>query len=357
MRRWGGGVLGWVVAFLLGCGLAWSAGYTTLSRPEVAEGSRAPVLYTVTRGTLQRAVSFTAEASWTSTPAASNSASGTVTTVSVRPGQAIDAGDVLYTADLQPVVAAQGSVPSFRDLSIGATGADVAQLERFLAGTVDFAGTVDEEFTELTAVAVEAWQTQLGVQATGVVQRGDLLFLPRLPERVVLNEQIEIGAELGPGSAAVETLSKSPEFTVTLGEGQSDLVPLDGDVRVHRGEVTWRGVIASATQTPLGELQLELQGKQGRPLCHPECSQLPVNRPTLMRAELIVVPATTGPIVPAAAVRTTPAGQTVVVGADGGQLPVKVLAEAYGQAVVSGLETGDRIRLYGESAQSVDTAP
>lgn len=344
--------LGWVVAFGLGLGSAWWATDATLSRPEVAEGTASPVVFTVRNGTVERVMSFTAKAAWAATRAVSNSASGTVTSLSTRPGHAVGAGDVLYTVDLRPVVAAEGSVPSFRNLSEGATGADVAQLEEFLSKTVGFSGTVDQEFTELTAAAVESWQAQLGVEATGVVRRGDLLFLPQLPGRVTLSEEIRVGAQVDSGIGAVETLSKFPRFTVTLGPDQSDLVPLDGNVRVHHGGATWRGTIASATQTEVGQLQLELAGKNGRALCHPSCAQLPVSRPTLLRAELITVPPTTGPVVPAAALQTTPEGTTVVVGVDGDEIPVKVLAEANGQAVVSGVDPGDEIQLYGGPAAS-----
>ncbi len=352
--RWARPLVGWVVAFVLGVGSAWWAADATLSRPEVAEGTSAPVFYTVSRGTVERVMSFTAKATWAAALAASNSASGTVTSVSTQPGQAVEVGDVLYTVDLRPVVAAEGAVPSFRVLSAGASGEDVAQLEEFLAATVRFDGTVDEEFTELTAAAVMSWQARLGVEPSGVVRPGDLLFLPQLPARVVLSGDIRVGAQVSSGIGAVEVLSKSPSVTVTLGADQSDLVPLDGAVRVHRGGAIWRGRIAAATQTELGELQLELVGPQGRAICHPRCAQLPVSRPTLMRADLIAVPPTTGPVVPAAALRTMPQGATVVLGVDGEEIPVQVLAAASGQAVVSGIDVGERIQLYGDAATSDD---
>lgn len=355
-RRWARPVLGWVVAFILGLASAWWAADATLSRPEVTPGTTSPVLYTVRVGTVERVMSFTAKATWTSTPAAANSASGTVTSVEAQPGDVLKAGDVLYTVDLRPVVAAEGNVPSFRDLSVGATGADVAQLERFLTTRVGFFETADEEFTALTAAAVEAWQTRLGVHATGVVLRGDLLFLPRLPRRVTLSEEIRVGAQVNSGTGAVESLSKFPRFTITLGADQSELVPLDGNVRVKRSGDTWRGTIASANQTETGQLELELAGRNGRALCASACAQLPVGRPTLMRAELIAVPPTSGSTVPTAALRTTADGTTVVVGADGDAIPVRVLAEANGQAVVSGVDQGEQIQLYGEAAGS-DSEP
>lgn len=79
-------MVGWVVAFVLGVGSAWWAAEATLSRPEVAEGTSAPVFYTVSRGTAERVLSFTAKSTWAAALAASNSASGTVAIGRGRPG-------------------------------------------------------------------------------------------------------------------------------------------------------------------------------------------------------------------------------------------------------------------------------
>jgi peptidoglycan hydrolase-like protein with peptidoglycan-binding domain len=117
------------------------------------------------------------------------------------------------------VVALYGDLPTYRqlsDTSPNTTGTDVLQLETALValgydanGTV----TVDDEFTFRTRQMVRRWQDDLGVEDDGVVQFGDVVFLPG-PAQVV--EQV-----VAPGDGA-----GGPILVVATGE------PLTGsDVR------------------------------------------------------------------------------------------------------------------------------
>ena len=96
-------------------------------------------------------------------------------------GTIVGQGDVLFHLDLQPTVLLHGDVPAFRDLSAGAhPGADITQLEQALVD-LGFGGgvTVDGEFTEATADAVEAWEEALGrSDPDGAVTLGDVVFAP-----------------------------------------------------------------------------------------------------------------------------------------------------------------------------------
>ncbi|MGI9598699.1 MAG: hypothetical protein ACR2QK_21220 [Acidimicrobiales bacterium] len=97
----------------------------------------------------------------------------------VDPEQELAPGDVLYERDQQPVVLLAGDVPAWRTMGVDDVGTDVAQLEANLLalGYGDESEfTDDDTFTSTTAVIVERWQADLGVEQTGTVALGDVVF-------------------------------------------------------------------------------------------------------------------------------------------------------------------------------------
>ncbi len=147
----------------------------------------------------------------------SGNLSGVVTEV-VAAGETIRQGDVLYRVNGEPVVVMYGDIPAFRtmrDLSENMTGDDVEQLESALVALgydPDGEATVDQEFTDFTETMVERWQEDLGVEEDGIVQLGDVIFIPE--EADVLAVAAEVGQSVGPGQ---------PIVTITSGE------PMQGD--------------------------------------------------------------------------------------------------------------------------------
>ncbi len=350
VRRRGGrrvvvGLL-WLLTLLLAALAGWWAATATLERPTVPTAAPEPVLYEVVRGTVSSAQSFPAQAEWEVEPVAANAADGIVTGLALRPGERIAAGDELYEVNLRPVIAAEGRKPAFRDLRVGAVGADVLQLERFLDRRVELAGTVDTEFTDATAAAVREWQEQVGVESDGVVRRGDLVFIDSLPARGLLSPELRMGAQVGYGTGNVALLSAAPQFTIPLGSDQQDLVPLSAPVEVEHRNGIWAAEIAQVVDNNVGELQLILQAPDGGPACGKRCELVPVAKISYYEAEVIVIPETSGPEVPAAALRTDPGGSAFVRDAEGDKVPVEVVAAADGRAVVDGLAVGDAVRLF-----------
>ncbi|MEM7338819.1 MAG: peptidoglycan-binding protein [Actinomycetota bacterium] len=105
---------------------------------------------------------------------------GTLTAVAPV-GEPVAAGTVLYTVDEEPVIALIGDVPAWRVMGIGDVGTDVAQLESNLVAMgydPDGLLTVDTTFTTYTESLVEAWQAELGREATGRIEMGDVVFVP-----------------------------------------------------------------------------------------------------------------------------------------------------------------------------------
>jgi hypothetical protein len=139
--------------------------------------------------------------------------SGVVTGVTPV-GTTVGQGEVLFHLDLQPTVLLHGDVPAFRDLSVGAdAGADITQLEQALVDLEFGDGvTVDGEFTEATADAVEAWEEALGrSDSDGVVTLGDVVFAPgdlRVAEVTAdTGTQVQSGADVVQVTATTEVVT------------------------------------------------------------------------------------------------------------------------------------------------------
>lgn len=351
----------WAATVVIAGGVGWWAADATLQPPEVTVPAAEPATYTVSEGVISRVFEYTASAEWLSRPQATNAASGTVTSVEVSPGQAVGVGDAVYSINERPVVAAVGAVPMYRDLSVGAEGRDVQQVQEFLADQGYYQSEPSGTFTNGTAYAVRAWQRGLGVPDDGVVRRGDFMFAPELPVRVLLDDGIAVGREISPGSDAIAALSEAPEFTVTLSQEQLDLVPLDAIVMIEHEGGSWPARIDSVRdstdEATMGQAELVLAAAEGDgSVCGSDCvGAVPVGQVTRFRARVVVIPETSGPVVPAAALRTDPSGDVSVVTAEGDRVPVRLLARDSGQAVVDGLDIGTRLLLFGE--QQTATSP
>ena len=112
-------------------------------------------------------------------------ASGVVTKLPAE-GSIVVRGKTLAEINERAVRLLHGATPMWRRLEKGvADGADVEQLERNLLelGFDPSGMDVDDHFDGATANAVKAWQDALGVAETGVVEQGDVVFLPG-PRRV-----------------------------------------------------------------------------------------------------------------------------------------------------------------------------
>ncbi|MFQ5523649.1 MAG: peptidoglycan-binding protein [Acidimicrobiia bacterium] len=341
-----------VLLLVVGAGVVgWWAGRVALEPPEdpLAEGS-GPVSYVVEAGSVGRSFSFTAVASWELVPVGRNAAVGVVTSVELEPGAVVSPGDVLYTVDLRPVVTAEGTVPSFRRLSLKSKGVDVAQLQALLAGLGFYDGEVDGVFGRSTRAAVKAWQKVLGIDDSGIVEPGDVVFVPELPARLVLGDLLVVGARLSGGEETVLLVPDAPFFRIPLAVEQGSLVPLSTDVFVTYPAGVWEARVEKAVESPeFGQLDLVLSGADGGPVCGVVCADwVDLSDRTLFQAEIVVIPETSGPVVPVAAISTDPGNQPHLTLADGSLVPVTIVESANGLAVVEGVEPGTEILIPSE---------
>lgn len=172
---------------------------------------------TVTRRSLSERTQLNGTLGYAGSSTVLGSRPGTVTWLP-QVGQVIRQGQVLYRVDGAPVVLLYGTTPAYRTLAEGAyassvAGRDVAQLNRDLValGYLDAADVAAwDEFGWATRQGVVRLQDELGVEQTGALDLGDVVFLPT-PARVTARR-----AGLG-GPATGEVLSASSTVrTVTV---------------------------------------------------------------------------------------------------------------------------------------------
>lgn len=306
------------------------AGRVALVPPVNPLSSSGPLTYTVAEGQVGKSLSFVVQATWKLTPVGRNGGAGVVTSMPLGVGDLVSAGDVLYTVNLRPAVIGEGPVPSFRDLSSGMTGPDVAQVQEMLVtlGLLDEGN--DGVFDSATEMAVKAWQESLGEAADGVVRVGDVVFVPSLPVRVAFSDVLTLGARLSGGEQVVLAVAADPTFVIPLSVEQRSLVPLAAEVKVKYPEGVWDAQVVQATESPeTNQLSLVLTGADGGAVCSEECAiWVSVTQRTDFQAQVVVIPDTTGPVVPVSAISTDAANQPYVTLTNGTHLPVAVVASS-----------------------------
>jgi peptidoglycan hydrolase-like protein with peptidoglycan-binding domain len=173
-------------------------------------------------------------------------------TRTARPGTLVRRGGALFWVDGEPVLLMYGSTPAYRTLRDGvADGRDVEQLEANLVALGFYPGIVDEEFTSSTASAVVDWQESQGLEETGRVELGRVIFLPSA--RRIGARKSPVGQALAEGAGVLETTSTRRVVKVELevakqsyarrGDGVRVTLPGGGTVR---GRVTSVGHVAHA---------------------------------------------------------------------------------------------------------------
>lgn len=125
---------------------------------------------------------------------------GTITALTA-PGTVVDRGGQLGEVDGDPVSLLVGDRPMWRTIGDGAdttAGQDIAQLEANLIamgyGTEAALGP-NEIWSQATTTALKAWQDDLGVTETGVLELGSVVYAPG-PVRIA-DTAAAVGAQAG----------------------------------------------------------------------------------------------------------------------------------------------------------------
>jgi len=146
-------------------------------------------------------------------------------------GAVVSPGQTLYRVDDQPVFLMAGMMPMYRELGPGSDGEDVEQLENGLAALGYDGFTVDGEYTARTAAAVREWQEDHGLEVTGVVDLGRVVFLPAAIR--VAEVQVRTGDQLTPGTTAYDYTATSRVVIGEIAASRQELVPEGTAVEVE----------------------------------------------------------------------------------------------------------------------------
>jgi peptidoglycan hydrolase-like protein with peptidoglycan-binding domain len=301
---------------------------------------------TITSGTVGSTLSLNTSARWSPTSTGINGAAGTVTTVGVEDGAYVSEGQVLYSVDLEPVVAAQGSIPSFRDIGNGSEGEDVVQLQSFLSRLGFYSAKADGKAASKTIAAIRAWQKSIGVEETGVMTHGSILYLPVLPTRVIVDSEIvSVGSSLAGGEKAVQSYGTSPEFFLAVSDAQAAEITAGTRVEISGPNKVWQARTSSQETDPDIGVIISLIGQDSESICAPDCADVPIDSDSEFSSTAYIVEESTGLTAPTSALKSDANGNAVLVDVDGGEHAVTVLATARGIALIEGVEAGLVVRL------------
>ena len=346
-------VLGVVAGLIVAAVIGWAAA-TVFIPPKDVLASTSYTTARVIQGQVGSSITLNAAAAWTSTPVGANLASGTVTSVNVTAGEQVSQGSVLYTVDLRPVVIAEGAVPAFRPISAGTKGADVSQLQQMLHSLGYFHRSSDGQAGAATTAAIRAWQQSIGVDADGVVQPGDVVYVPSLPTSVSLDPKlVSRGARLSGGEQVVSALPSAPTFTIPVTPAQAALVPAGTHVFLQSPKgATWEAIAGEQTTAlDTGDTEIALTPTGQSPICAADCGQVAVLGQSLLPARIVTVATVKGLVVPTSSLISLPAGQAAVIDAKGHRHSVKIVASAEGLSVISGVAEGTSVRVPASSSE------
>jgi hypothetical protein len=242
--------LGIVAVVAAGAVSAWRAGvFSPATSPGAAlQGAPPPATRAVTRQDISATTPVAATLGYAGSYTVRGQGSGKLTRLPSQ-GQVISQGHALYTADLtSPTVLLYGSVPSWRTLDEGVTGADVTQLNHDLvalgdADSSDISALGWDFFSWETKVGVEALQSDLGISSpSGSLSAGSVVFEP---EALRVSQ---VTGSLG-GSASGPVLAASSDrhvVTVPLDAAQQSEVKVGNTVSVTLPDgKTTPGVVSS----------------------------------------------------------------------------------------------------------------
>ncbi|WP_270072064.1 peptidoglycan-binding protein [Streptomonospora mangrovi] len=198
--------------------------------PESEASSGLPPATTeVARETISDVETTSGELGFGPASTASSGAGGTLTHVPGT-GDEVGRGETLFEVDTVPVTVMYGDEPAYRAMSVGAEGADVEQLEKNL-GKLGYDGfTVDSSFTEGTAAAVMEWQDDRGLEVTGTVEPGSVLFAPGAVR--VDSLAAEEGDKVQPGAPVLDYTGTEKLVTTELEPADQRLIEDGGEVEV-----------------------------------------------------------------------------------------------------------------------------
>jgi hypothetical protein len=251
---------GLVVVVGGGLAVAWAAGALSSGTASGNGGLSAPDTQPVTLRSLSSQTPVSATLGYAGSYTVTGG--GGTLTVLPSPGQVISQGQAIYDVDGgSPVVLLYGTMPAWRTLNSGVSGADVAQLNHDLATLGDASASQLssagwDQFSPATAAGVQKLQASLGISSpSGSLSQGSFVFEP-----TALRITTVPGSLGGPASGPVVTatstrhvvsiaLDASAQGEVKVGDAVTITLP-DGSNTA--GTVSSVGLVASVSSGSSG---------------------------------------------------------------------------------------------------------
>lgn len=184
----------------------------------------------VEKGSLSDSVSLAGTLTYQARPDGSpysviNQMPGTYTALPSA-GDSVGCGNVLYRVDDEPVILLCGTTPSYRSLSVGLSGPDVAELNANLV-KLGYATKADiepssDDFTYATEAALEKLQSKVGETPTGELDLGQAVVLADAAR--VSKVTAALGGMAEPGAQLAQATSGTLEVQVALDPSQQSEV-------------------------------------------------------------------------------------------------------------------------------------
>jgi hypothetical protein len=329
---------------------SWWAVDSTLLAPTQhdARESKAPVQVQATSMEIGRSLSLNVTVTQPFTTPHYADSTGKITAMTTL--SAVSSGDVLVTVDAVPVVAISGDMPFYRDMTKGVSGVDVVQLRSFLKSSGLISDGTSPAFDFRVEAAVKKWQRTLGVPQTGAVPLASVLAVPSLPRAFQFAEDVALGAPVLAAEPLIFTHgSEGSKFSISVTKDQAALISADATVEVRLGESTWPAVVSGRADGENGGVELRLEGPGGGAVCGDTCGLLPTDEVVSLLSSISVVPKLKGVGVPVAAIHQGTDGATYVMSTSGAKVPIAVLGSDSGFAIVSGVDDGEKIVVFGSS--------
>jgi hypothetical protein len=241
-----------VVVVAAGVVAAWWAGvFSAAASSRTGLGPAAPATQPVMREDIAATTPVAATLGYAGSYTVLGEGGGTLTWLP-QPGQVIGQGQALYRVDNgSPVVLLYGTVPDWRTLDAGVTGADVSQLNHDLvqlgdAGSADIASAGWDYFSWETTAGVQRLEEHLGVSSPlGSLSLGHVVFEPQ----AIRVTQVT-GSYGGPASGPVlEATSDEHAVTIPLDASQQSEVKAGDAVSVTLPDGTSTPGVVSAVST------------------------------------------------------------------------------------------------------------
>jgi hypothetical protein len=250
--------LGVVVVVAAGAVAAWRTGAFSPAAASGTgqQGAAAPATAVVTRQDLSATTPVTATLGYAGSYTVTGEGGGTLTWLPSA-GQVISQGQTLYqTGNGSPVALLYGTVPDWRAMSEGMTGADVSQLNHDLvalrdADHVDISALGWDYYSWETAYGVQRLEEHLGVfDPPGTLSWGQVVFEPQALRVSQVTGRLG-GPASGPLLAATSDrnvvmipLDVSQQSEVKAGDAVTVTLP---DGTITPGTVSSVGAVASTT--------------------------------------------------------------------------------------------------------------